>query len=101
MQKPSIGRIVLYTLSEQDATAIAAKRGTPQIGSGNAVNAGDVYPAVVVRVWDIEGAVTSCNLQVLLDGPDSFWALSRFQFGSQKEIQNPTRHGTWDWPIRE
>ena len=57
--RPSIGRTVLYTLSEQDAAAITAKRGPPLLGSGNPVSA------------------------------------------SQKELKNPTRHGTWDWPIRE
>lgn len=106
MQKPTIGRIVLYTLSEQDAAYITARRniglpaGVSTIGSGNSVSAGDIYPATIVRVWDIDGAVPSCNLQVHLDGPDNFWALSRFQFGSQKELVNPQRESTWDWPAR-
>jgi hypothetical protein len=106
MQKPSIGRTVLYTLSEQDAAAITAKRnfglptGVSKIGSWNSVQAGDVYPATVVRVWDVEGSTPSCNLQVHLDGPDNFWALSRFQFGTRKELQNESRESTWDWPPR-
>jgi hypothetical protein len=49
--------------------------------------AGHKYPAVVVSTFGGEAV----NLQVLLDGPDSFWATSRH------EGDEP---GTWAWPPR-
>ncbi|MGW5737027.1 MULTISPECIES: hypothetical protein [Streptomyces] len=100
-QSPSIGRIVQYRLTEQDANAInqqrkdfhesrSADQQTGFIGHvGNRTAAGDVFPAVVVRVWN-ESTVT-CNLQVLLDGADTYWATSRAE-GSED--------GRWSWPER-
>ena len=87
----SIGRVVHYTLSEGDARIIQTRR-TDMILFGNQARAGDVYPAVVVRVFP--GGTESngvCNLQVLLDGPDTHWATSR--------VQGDTP-GTWAWPAR-
>lgn len=49
---------------------------------GNPAHEGEVYPAVVVL--DIDG--TLANLQVFLDGNDSFWATSR---------RNGTEPGEW------
>jgi hypothetical protein len=108
--QPSVGRIVHYTLNEDDAAAInvrrtdfeAFQRNHPhphepgQYGAsghqahvGNQALASQVYPAVVVRVFpDANGA---CNLQVLLDGNDAYWATSR------TEGEEP---GRWSWPPR-
>lgn len=90
--KPTIGRIVYYTLTEQDANNILAKR-AKVAGDGPAVGnhaaAGDVYPAMVVRVFDPTSGTS--NLQVMLDGTDTYWATSR------KEGAEP---GTWAWPPR-
>ena len=86
--KPSIGRIVHYTLSENDATAIANRRKDFGVNIGNAVREGDVFPAVIVRVFEAAG---SANLKVLLDGTDDFWA------GSVSEGEGPR---TWAWPPR-
>ncbi|MDG9703826.1 hypothetical protein [Streptomyces sp. DH37] len=88
MQQPSIGRIVLYRLSQEDADLIDRRRDHP--GNklvGNPVSPGDVFPASVVRTWDDD----SVNLRVLLDGNDDLWAPSRHQ-GSEP--------GTWAWPTR-
>lgn len=100
MQTPTIGRIVHYTLTEQDAVAINQRRadavrpqlvpaedgGTTQkrlaeqrlgavIHAGNQVAEGDVYPLVITRVWnETPGTV---NGQILLDGNDTYWATSR------------------------
>ncbi|MBT8161000.1 MULTISPECIES: hypothetical protein [Arthrobacter] len=99
--EPSIGRIVHYTLTESDAARINKRREDfmafvkaskeyPSDGYqahvGNAVRAGDVYPAIIVRVW-----ATSVNLRVILDGTDDFWATSI----SEGEGE---RH--WSWPPR-
>lgn len=109
-QKPSIGRIVHYTLTEAAAKAINKRRedfhayqhahapfaepGQPgatghQAHLGNRVSAGDVFPAIVVKVW--ESSFNSANLQVLLDGNDTYWATS---------IAEGDRPGTWAWPSR-
>lgn len=98
---PSPGRIVQYRLTESDANDINRRRkdfhqsrSTDQqtgfIGHvGNHAADGDVYPAVIVRVWN-ESTVT-CNLQVLLDGNDTYWATSRAEGESV---------GNWAWPER-
>lgn len=96
MSKPTIGRIVHYTLTEADAEAINRRRpdgsrGTDGQGAvvhvGNHASAGQVYPAMVVRVFDAPYA----NLQVHLDGNDTYWACSR------SEGEGP---GFWCWPPR-
>jgi len=95
--KVSIGRIVHYTLNDQDAKAINGRRtdaAVSEIGHtgrvihvGNTVKAGDVYPAMCVRDWG-----SSANFQVYLDGNDTYWATSR------SEGDGP---GTWAWPVRD
>lgn len=110
--KPTIGRIVHYTLTDADAAAInvrrtdfdsyrakhAAAQGTERAPGaagrtghmahvGNNVAAGDIFPALVVRDWDT--AVGTVNLQLFLDGSDSYWATSRLP-GDQP--------GQWQWP---
>lgn len=86
---PTIGRIVHYTLSQLDAELIASKRGYASMHAApiasNAVHAGDVYPAMVVRTFGGDAV----NLRVLLDGEDTYWACSR-TLGDQP--------GTWAWP---
>jgi hypothetical protein len=95
MQTPTIGCIVLYTLTEAEAAAINKRRedykafarehvpapapGEPgasghQSHVGNSAREGDQYPAVVVRVFDPSS--TTANLQVFLDGNDTYWATS-------------------------
>lgn len=72
--KPGIGRIVHYTLGESDVANINTRRGTAS--AGNRAEVGQVYPAMIVRVWG--DAPGSCvNLQVFLDGPDTEWVTSR------------------------
>jgi hypothetical protein len=108
MPAPTLGRIVHYTLTEADAAAINKRRtdfeahkqtyaGTPQPGHrgatghvahvGNHAAAGDVCPAMVVRTFGGPAA----NLQVHLDGTDTYWATSRC------EGEGP---GFWAWPPR-
>jgi hypothetical protein len=80
---PSVGRIVHYTLNEQDAEAINRRRSHARAhmpehqANSNAVSAGEVYPLVITKVWShppTEG--TAVNGQVLLDGNDLYWATS-------------------------
>jgi hypothetical protein len=83
MTEASPGRIVHYTLSEADEERINARRDAdPQ--SGNRVKAGDVVPAIVVRVW-----ADRINGQAFLDGADTLWLTSRAE---------GTTPGTWAWP---
>lgn len=85
MSSPTVtlGRVVLYTLSAQDADAI---NGTHSL-KRNTAREGDVYPAVVVRVW----TAPLVNLQVWYDGAGTYWGTSR------TEGDKP---GTWRWPPR-
>ena len=101
--KPSLGRIVHYTLTEQDAQAInrrrddASKNVRPmlevadgkQVHVGNHVEAGQVYPLVITRIWNEHS--TGVNGQGLLDGNDTFWATSRTEGDGE---------GHWAWPPR-
>jgi hypothetical protein len=90
-QKVTVCRIVLYRLSESDVEQIETLRtyrpGVLQ-SRGNAPHVGDVFPAIVVRVFD-DG---SANLQVMLDGPDTHWVTSR--------RRDETDRGCWYWPPR-
>lgn len=94
---PTIGRIVHYTLSDQDAVLINKRRDDSFVAEtahsiGNMARGGDVYPAMVVRVF--EGGTEAngvCNLQVFLDGNDTFWATSRTE--GEGELH-------WFWPPR-
>lgn len=74
--KPTIGRIVHYTLAETDVAAIKARRAAAGEHLGNDVEAGQVYPAMIVRVWG-DQPTSACNLQVYLDGRDVEWVTSR------------------------
>jgi len=96
---PTIGRIVHYKLSAQDAEAINRRREdavrtlnpAPGIGRsadgdqvhvGNRVSEGDVFPMMITRVWGLDldaqapTAERLVNGQVFLDGNDVYWATS-------------------------
>jgi hypothetical protein len=86
--QPNPGDFVSYTLNDGDVQAINDY--LPPGPLRNSVHAGDVYPAMVVRVFD--PTVTTSNLQVFLDGACTYWATSRVE-GDQP--------GTWAWPPRQ
>jgi hypothetical protein len=108
MNKVSIGKIVHYILNEGDAAEINRRRTTSksikerlvlttwppgaQAHYGNQVMAGQELPAVVVAVFNNESGI--CNLKVLLDGNDDYWATSR----SGSDEPTPFH---WHWPERE
>jgi hypothetical protein len=89
---PTVGRIVHYTLTANDAAAIKKARADAGFATqhGNEPHEGDVLPMLIVRPWgEIEGV--SANGQVFLDGNDTFWATSR------TEGEGP---GHWSVPPR-
>lgn len=99
----TIGRVVLYTLHEQDAEQINRRRTTgrsihdriadqkwplgAQAHIGNDVKAGEQFPMIVTKVW-APGYVSG---QVLLDGNDCFWATS---------VMEGEGGHSWSWPPR-
>lgn len=80
----TVGRLVLYKLSEQDVEAINANRKTDECFGGNSPQVGDLLPTIVVKVWENN----MFNGQVFLDGNDTLWVTSVVQ-GSEP--------GQWDW----
>ena len=112
--KPTIGRIVIYRLSNQDAEAMERRRTTgasiaerikkntpdsscwplgAQAHIGNPLYEGAEVPMVIIRVWPDEfgTGIPGVNGQAFLDGNDSLWVTS------VKEGNEP---GTWHWPER-
>lgn len=96
-----------YVLSPEDAFKINGRRTNgaviqdriledkwsigAQAHIGNTVTAGDVLPAMVVRVLPGE----QVNLQVFLDGNDVFWVTTRAEAAPGR-----TEPGRWHWPVR-
>jgi len=96
-QIPTIGRIVHYRLSEDDAKQINRRRTTgasiaarltygddPQLKAwpagaqahiGNEAHEGDTYPMLITRVWG-PNAEAAVNGQCFLDGNDVLWVIS-------------------------
>jgi len=99
---PTVGRIVNYKLSEQDAHEITRRRtnsvlikeqikeGKWPLGAqahiGNPVKEGDVLPMIITAVW----SETCVNGQVILDGTDSLW---------KKSVQIGDNVDNWNWPV--
>jgi hypothetical protein len=102
MQPATIGRIVHYTVTKDEASKINNRRfdgntsGITDQASGavvhvgNHVYGGDSFPAIVVRENDGKHP----NLQVILDGNDSLWVTSAPNASEQPGF------GTWAWPDR-
>ncbi len=86
---PTPGRIVEYSLCEQDVARISQSRGVkPGLNSntGNSVAPGDVFPMVIVRCWGTTD-VSSVNGQVLLDGADTLWVTSVAQGDGERKFR--------------
>ena len=101
------GRVVYYVFSVGSASEVMRRRTTgPSIADrmhtdpptwpvgaqahlGTPIAAGDICPAIVVRVVDPAGVV---NLKVLLDGSDEYWATSVAYVAGE----TPTPH-SWHW----
>lgn len=82
---PSIGRIVHYRLSKDQATELHPKRLDGMRARFNPVDEGTVLPAIVTAVW----SPTTVNLQVFLDGELSIWVTSATEGDGPRQ---------WFWP---
>lgn len=101
--QPSIGRIVLFRLTEEAALYInhqrrqaladaKARTSSPLNGSaldGEEVRAGMTFPMIVTAVFNKDYV----NGQVFLDGNDSYWAENVGQGQADDD-------GSWHWPPR-
>jgi len=90
--EPTVGRIVLYRLSQADADRINTRRVYGAKGAdgsaleeGESVQAGVEYPAVITSV----GANGVVNLHVFADGNHGVWA---------KGVSQGSDGGGWSWP---
>jgi hypothetical protein len=104
---PTVGRIVLYRLTESEAAIIRQRRQDAkvnlsqhrngatgvQIHVGNSVHEGQVFPLVITAIFNPDSPALSVNGQLLLDGNDCLWVTSRPK-GDAGEF------GTWSWPTR-
>lgn len=104
MTTPTPSRVVLYTLTEQNASDINKRREDAkrhiqehrdvadgsQIHVGNKAKAGDVLPMTIVRAWGNQ-PTSSVNGQVMLDGNDTLWVTS---------VACGEKPGTFAWPVR-
>jgi hypothetical protein len=108
--EPTIGRIVIFKLTEDQAWQINRRRTTgsailerikvdkwplgAQAHIGNYVSEGQEYPLLITRVWPDEfgPGQPGINGQVLLDGTDTLWVTSA--------VEGP-ENGQWHWPHRQ
>ena len=92
--KPTVGRIVLFTLLACHVDAIKDQRARSD-GKlvGNEPKEGDVYPLEITKTWGDE-PTSAFNGQLKLDGNDTLWLTSV----SIKEEATP---GYAHWPVRE
>ncbi len=109
MRRRTTGKSIADRMKVQIEAAHAPVDTTPEIYGwpagaqahiGNEVKAGDICPAMVLRVWSQESGCS--NLKVMLDGSDEYWATSvNFAAGtpgplgaSDVGVYPP---GTWHW----
>ena len=88
-QIPTIGRIVKYTISEQDAANINALSGFEH-NNANKAYAGQIFPMMIVATWgNYPGALV--NGQVFVDGNFTIWVTS---------INEGVGYRSYSWPER-
>lgn len=107
-QIPTIGRIVHYRLSEDDAKQINRRRtdgaaiaqrmkmepaqwpAGAQAHIGNNVTEGDTFPMLITRVWG-SNPTAAVNGQCYLDGNDVLWVTSACVGEGPRSFSWPTR----------
>ncbi len=99
MITPSIGRIVHYTLTAQDAAEVNRRRSDAKVEGagntgkvvhvGNEARAGDIFPMLVTRVWG-DTPDSSVQGQVFLDGNDTLWVTSVQQGDGERHWRQPS-----------
>lgn len=98
---PTIGRVVHYRLTDEEAAKInrwrdqnKTNRGAIHAGSvghvGNECSEGQAFAADVVSITEFP-LRAAINLQVKLDGNDTFW---------KRDADEGEGPGTWSWPPR-
>lgn len=104
LPKPTLGRIVLYRLTEPNADAINRRRHHARehmpehransngvmVHVGNPVKVDDEFPMVITRVWGPE-ATSAINGTVMLDGSDTFWVTSAVHGNEAGRFRWPPR----------
>lgn len=84
---PTIGRILIYKLSEMDLGRFPSA-----ISNMNPHSVGQELPLIVCRVWPNEfGDKPGVNGQVFLDGNQSLWVTS---------VGEGDQPGQWHWPVK-
>ena len=89
-QKPSRGRIVLYTLTYDDMARANERSRPPRDRNyeGFDHTAGQVLPMIITSLWPIEGQVSG---QVFLNGNATLFV---------NLAQEGEAEGEWHWPPR-
>lgn len=119
-QMPTVGRIVLYTLTKWDTDQIRFRRQQSRVSpadappgvaqfSGNDPHEGECVPLIIARVWPGEfpandggPAQDGVNGQAILDGNDTHWVTSATEDAREIKPGEPWvgEPGTWRWPVR-
>jgi hypothetical protein len=100
---PTLGRIVYFCLAQYQAEEINRRRADARremdyhrwkkngamVHVGNAVEAGQVVPAMVVAVWG-NTPESAVNLKLMLDGSDDYWVTST-------SVGAPDQQGKYHW----
>jgi len=103
---PTIGQIVHYKLTAEDAEAINRRRrhadesrvvhqhtGTV-VHMGNPAESGDVYPLIITKVSATNANEDlAINGQVFLDGDDTLWVTSALQGSDNGQWVEPRTQG--------
>lgn len=89
---PKIGRIVHYKLSALCAETVNRAETVNLRAKDNLicnrVNAGEVYPAMIVRTWGNDES-SAVQLQVFIDGNFTLWATSVTEGDGERQFQWP------------